>query len=319
MGLNMEVKYNDFRDASGQTTRVGDAAGIRANTGSVSLDRTVYPVPWGAVADFSTPTDDTAPNGRSIFPVHLTAIGTSIGTDSGKVLPQGNLILHIQVNDPDYDTSAIGEDKIAENVTSAKKGPVKVTISRGSASMILDYAGGDTIVNGVIDVGGNNGTYNYIRQTGPITETAPSSGIFEFDLPVEYTDGPASSKCSVQPTTTWDSLTNPGSDPTANEYQRFDLKHTGDSYCILQGDIVTVEYTDPADASGHVNTVTDSATFDLRNGALQSDKSVYIIGSDMILTLIEPDFDLDNQNAETYSLDLIEWDSDAATVTLGIR
>ena len=40
------------------------------------------------------------------------------------------------------------------------------------------------------------------------------------------------------------------------------------------------------------NSVTDSATFDLRNGVLQSDKSVYIIGSDMILTLIEPDFDL---------------------------
>ena len=65
------------------------------------------------------------------------------------------------------------------------------------------------------------------------------------------------------------------------------------------------------------NTVTDSATFDLRNGVLQSDKSVYIIGSDIILTLIEPDLDLDNDAAETYDLDLIEWDSDAATVTMG--
>jgi len=37
----------------------------------------------------------------------------------------------------------------------------------------------------------------------------------------------------------------------------------------------------------------------------------------MILTLIEPDFDLDNQSAETYDLDLVEWDSDAATVTMG--
>ena len=51
-------------------------------------------------------------------------------------------------------------------------------------------------------------------------------------------------------------------------------------------------------------------------GVLQSDKSVYIIGSDMILTLIEPDFDLDNDSAETYDLDLIEWDSDAATTTM---
>ena len=60
-------------------------------------------------------------------------------------------------------------------------------------------------------------------------------------------------------------------------------------------------------------TVTDSATFDLRNGVLQSDKSVYLIGSDMILTLIEPDFDLDNDAAQSLTLDLIEWDSDAKT------
>ena len=183
--------------------------------------------------------------------------------------------------------------------------------------MILGYAGGDTIKNGVIDANADNSDYSSIRQIGPITETAPSSGIFEFNFPVEYTDGPASTTCPTK-TTTWDSLTSPGT-TTTTETNRFDTAHSSSTgfYCILQGDIVTVEYTDPADASGHVNTVTDSATFDLRNGALQSDKSVYIIGSDMILTLIEPDFDLDNQNAETYNLDLIEWDSDAATVTLG--
>jgi len=272
MGLNMEVKYNDFRDASGQTTRVGDAAGIRANTGSVSLDRTVYPVPWGVPGDFNAPTDDTAPNGRSIFPVHLTAITSgspaTINTDTGKVLPQGNLIIHIQVNDPDYDTSASGEDKIAENVTSSSgsstaKGPVKVTISRGSSSMILGYAGGDTIKNGVIDASADNTDYSSIRQIGPITETAPSSGIFEFDFPVEYTDGPASTTCPATKTAGFDSLTTPGTQST--ETTRFDTAHSSSTgnYCILQGDIVTVEYTDPADASGHVNTVTDSATFDL--------------------------------------------------------
>ena len=89
------------------------------------------------------------------------------------------------------------------------------------------------------------------------------------------------------------------------------------SNCILQGDILQVEYEDPTDASGRPNTVTDSATFDLRNGVLQSDKSVYIIGSDMILTLIEPDLDLDSSQNETYDLDLIEWSSSAATVTMG--
>jgi len=323
MGMDMEVKYNDFRDASGQITRVGDAAGIRANTGSVSLDRTVYPLPWGSVDDFAQPTDNTAPNGRSIFPVHLTAINSgTAGIQAAKTLGDGILEVHIQVNDPDFDTSGDGEDKIAENSTDStganlKKGPVKVSITRGSSSMILAYAGGDTVVNGVIDVDSNNSVYSQIRQLGPITETAPSSGIFEFDLPIEYTDGPASSTCPTTKAGQFDSLTIPNS--RGADITRFDksVANAGNNYCVIQGDIITVEYTDPADASGQTNTVTDSATFDLRNGALQSDKSVYIIGSDMILTLIEPDFDLDNKNAETYDLDLIEWDSDAATVTLG--
>ena len=72
------------------------------------------------------------------------------------------------------------------------------------------------------------------------------------------------------------------------------------------------------DASGNTQTVTDSSTFDLRNGVLQSDKSVYIIGSDMILTLVEPDLNLDSQTSETVPLDVIEWDSHAFKGTMGL-
>ena len=53
MGTDIEVNYVDYRDASGEIIEVGDGAGIRGNTGSVSLDRTVYPVPFGTVNDFS--------------------------------------------------------------------------------------------------------------------------------------------------------------------------------------------------------------------------------------------------------------------------
>jgi len=315
-GLDMEVNYVDFRDASGQIVEVGDGAGIRANTGSVSLDRTVYPVPFGPFSAFTTPTDNTAPSGRAIFPIHLTGIGTN-GIDATETLGAGPLTIHVQVNDPDYDVSASGEDKIAENVTGTNKGPVKISVTRQQTSVILGYAGGSIVKNGVIDVGADNTStgVSSVRQLGPITETSPSSGIFEFDLDILYTDGPSSSTCPT--TTTFDSLVTPGS-TTTTETDRFDTSSGSSAeYCILQGDIITVEYTDPADASGDQNTVTDSATFDLRNGALQSDKSVYIIGSDMILTLIEPDLDLDNDLAETYDLDLIEWDSDAATTTMG--
>ena len=72
-GLDIEVNYVDFRDASGETTEVGDSAGIKANTGSVSLDRTVYPVPFGVVQTTLKRVHATTPaqsntNTRSLFP-----------------------------------------------------------------------------------------------------------------------------------------------------------------------------------------------------------------------------------------------------------
>jgi hypothetical protein len=320
-GLDIEVNYVDFRDASGETIEVGDSAGVRANTGSVSLDRTVYPVPFGIPSDFASQTV-TTPTGRALFPIHQSGMDTSgtsrssAGLQSGEFIVGGDLTVHVRVNDPDFDVSASGEDQINTNATATSgqntgRGPVKLSVIRGSSTVILGYAGGPTALAGIIDTDGTN--TQEARAFGPMTEIAPDAGIFEADIVIRYTDGPASTVC---PTTSV--FTNIAGGTSTAVTARFDTAAaSGSNYCILQGDILQVQYTDPADASGDINTVTDSATFDLRNGVLQSDKSVYIIGSDMILTLIEPDFDLDNDQAETYDLDLIEWDSDAATLTMG--
>ena len=489
-GLDIEVNYVDFRDASGESIEVGDSAGIRANTGSVSLDRTVYPVPFGVPDNFGNLSGETSPDNRSIFAIHATGINDDL-TDVGTFLPNGDLTIHVRINDPDFDISASGEDTIAQNRANLPVGPVEISILRGSDQVILGYAGGPNIIDGTINVGtelvGNgmldsvseltitdggslftdstgvfpntseitisqtgtptptsatasftnagtgeideseltittsdtgftsgvvvisegastasalftdlNGDGNVeegelkvtssddtftspgpvtvdidmgafhaeatflddvdsinsvseldsiltsganlrtnesvtltqvstgatatalfvdiptVTQFGPIDEIAPDAGIFEIDVTVQYTDGPADEICPT--TSDFDASTT----VVDSESTRFSAPSGSDeNYCILQGDILQVEYTDPADASGDENTVTDSATFDLRNGVLQSDKSVYIIGSDMILTLIEPDLDLDNDQAETWDLDLIEWDSDAATITMG--
>jgi hypothetical protein len=244
-GTDIEANYNDYRDASGETIEVGAGASINANTGSVTFDRTVYPVPYGS--------DST----NTRFAEHATS--------SGDVdLAQGDVVVHIRVDDADFNVSATGEDKITNaNVT--------INIQRGSDVRFVATVGNTSALT-----------------TGAITEVSPDSGIFEYDQTITYTQGPSTGCPSAF---------------TAG--------------CLLQGDIITVEYTDANDASGKEQTVTDSATFDLRNGVLQSDKSVYLIGSDMILTLIEPDFDLDNDGAESLTLNLIEWDSDAATTVLG--
>jgi len=322
-GLDMEVNYNDFRDASGEIIEVGDSAGIRANTGSVSLDRTVYPVPFGVPADFGDKLDGaTDPEGTSVFPIHEEGLSTEDGErgliEPGSFIDRGDLTIHVRVNDPDFDISATGEDQIKENVAGTILGPVKISILRGSDALILGYAGGNATVAGKIHVGDtiSEALQSNVTQFGPIFEIAPDAGIFEVDIVIRYTDGPAKTTC---PDTVDYDNTKDGIQEVTDRFMRSlpILIGPAEDFCILQGDIIQVEYTDPADASGNPNTVTDSATFDLRNGVLQSDKSVYIIGSDMILTLIEPDFDLDNDGAETYDLDLIEWDSDASTVTMG--
>jgi hypothetical protein len=347
-GLDIKTNYVDFRDASGEIIKVSDKAGVRASTGSVSLDRTVYPVPFGVPSDFAEETSTATPAGRSIFPIHATGLASqntgtqevhTIGDVTGEFIATGDLALHIRVNDPDFDISAQGEDVIAENTAKAAVGPVKISVIRGSNTIVLGYAGGPAAINGVIDVkdtfvqrifantpevfadvngnGERDSNDNLIRQFGPMVEIAPTAGIFEIDVNVRYTDGPADSKCPItEDFTPLNGANLSGDNLVTDRFSQQDATNPN-QYCILQGDILQVEYTDPADASGDVNTVTDSATFDLRNGVLQSDKSVYIIGSDMIMTLIEPDFDLDNDGAETYNLDLIEWDSDAATITMG--
>ena len=178
-GVDIEVNYVDFRDQSGETTEVGDSAGVKASTGSVSFDRTVYPVPFGIRGDFETTTSTTPSQnnnvGRSLFPIHQSGMSDDPlrGLDSGEFLPQGDLIVYVTVTDPDYDVSASGQDSIAE-----ENAPVTVTIIRGSDREM------------VAEIGGTN---------SPIDEIAPDAGIFESSVTIRYNDGPESSICPDTP------------------------------------------------------------------------------------------------------------------------
>ena len=128
LGKDLEVNYVDYRDASGEIIEVGDGAGIRANTGSVSLDRTVYPVPFGQISDHSDESTKTTPNSRSVFPIHTTGMTDALD-NAAETLGNGDLTIHIRVDDPDYDVSATGEDQIAENTTSSSnRGPLKLSL-----------------------------------------------------------------------------------------------------------------------------------------------------------------------------------------------
>ena len=204
-GESITVTYVDFRDENGGDSEWTDSATIGADTGSVSLDRTVYPVP-----------------------------------------PGDEVTIAVSVDDSDVDTSSSSTQTIGTD-------RVELTV----AGVIVDL--------------------------DPLKETEPDSGIFDASV-------------TIGPSVTGKDANDPDEDKTVR---------------IEQGDIITVKYTDESDASGNENSVSDSATFDLRNAVLQSDKSVYVIGQDALLTLIEADLNLDSGTIDNIDLDRINWDSEA--------
>ena len=206
-GKGLSVTYYDFRDRYGGMAEWRDSATVRADTGSVSLDRAVYPVPAG----------------------------------------DSRVVVHVSVRDADFDESSSSVESIR---LASDEPPVVVRIGTQTVAEL-----------GTVD--------------NPLSETSGDSGVFEASVEI------------------------------------------GGGDAIGQGSVITVSYTDPTGASGSENTVTDSAVFDLRSATLQSDKSSYVIGQDALLTLIEPDLNLDSADRESVPLDLIGWDSEAGKADLG--
>jgi len=222
------------------------------------------------------------------------------------------LEISIRIFDPDFNTSPTGTDQISEDLSDEPGvGPVKISIIRGH-SVVLGYAGGTSSNDGKLDskpIEIIPSEKSQIRQFGPIIETSPTSGIFEFGVVIKNIDGPESSKCAV-----------------SNESQiRFDDSTALSRHCILQGDIILVEFTDPSDVSGNPRTVTDSATFTLLNPStsygsgsekITASKTVRI-GHPLTLLLYDFNLNLDSDRAETYTLDLIQFESKNIRTTLG--
>ena len=208
-GESITVTYTDFRDETGGDSEWSDSATIGAVTGSVSLDRTVYPVPAAA--------------------------------DAVDGLEATQVTIHVSVDDADENTSSSSRNTITG-----------VTMKIADEDVTLPTE---------------------------LEETEPDSGIFEAYVEIGASIG---------------------------------------DHKIEQGDIITVKYVDASDASGNENTASDSATFDLRNAVLQSDKKIYVIGQDALLTLIEADLNLDSRAIDSVDLDRIAWDSAAYDEDEGI-
>ena len=231
---------------------------------SVSLDRDVYPVPFL----------------------------------NSEFIPDGTLTMYVTINDPNSVSTNSG-DKIARYLADSTQGPLKISVSRESDTVIIATAGGEAPGGSILTVGTEPAGDQY--ELGPISESNP--GEFELSLPVLYTDGPADGRC-------------PTADNSGTRFADADGNAQDGNFCILKDDTITVEYTYSDDA-GMQQTVSDSAKFNLRDAELRIDANIYVIGHDMPLYIDDPDLDLDSKKQDTYDLDLITWASEAGTLTMG--
>jgi len=240
-GQDMSLTYYDSLNEAGNTAEVYDEATVTSNSGAISFDRSVYPVPFG--------TKDL----RS---------GDNSGTTNTAA---GNVTMTIAVTDADF-----GGDLL--NVTNANvAGTILVKLIEGATTSTCFSAGSESA-----ETTDRWKTTTTIQELGPLSATEIGSEVFEVSFTVSEVQD-----CGANMRT------------------------------ITSGDVFQVQYEDSADDAGATTTVYDSSTFDLRTGSLSIDKDVYVLGSDMVITLTDPDLNLDAGSTESYSLNLIEWDSDA--------
>jgi hypothetical protein len=224
-----------------------------------------------------------------------------------------NLKISITISDQDFNKSPNGIDQIASDIADEPGvGPVKISINRGDKT-ILGYGGGQSANNGPLDsspIAFSPAHKSLIRQFGPVTETSPTSGTFKFDVLIKNIDGPESSKCSAL---------------GVSFQNRFDDSNEFSKHCILEGDVLLVEFTDPSDFSGNPRTIFTSATFSVINSNQPSNfnsekitaSKTIRIGHPLTLLLYDSNLNLDSDKAETYSLDLIQFESENIRITLG--
>ncbi|SVA77731.1 uncharacterized protein METZ01_LOCUS130585, partial [marine metagenome] len=249
IGTDMEIGYRDSRDAAGVATIWYATATIGSSTGTISMDRQVYPVP------FDTNELKTGDN---------VAFSDWDGTGTTQ---DGDVTVTIAVTDPDETGTTIAKSTA----------PVTIKLITSGTTVTVGTAGGTT--TGTAAAGNLCGDAVAGCEFGPLTEVEQGSNVYEISITIDE---------SVLTTV------------------------AAETHQILGGQtVIQVTYADPNGDNGLSTSVYDSATFDLRNGSLTTDKSVYVMGQTMVITITDPDLDLDSATAETYAMGLIEWDSSA--------
>jgi hypothetical protein len=255
-GQDLSLTYYDSKDHSGEAVEVSDGATVVSNSGTVSFDKSVYPVPFSGSSGCTSCATDASDLRKGD--------GSTTGQNEA-----GNVTMTVTVSDSDF-----ADDTLTTGGAS-EPGTIIVTLIQGANTQTCFTAGSATS-------GTAHTSSDTVQELGPLAETEMGSAVYEIEFAVDEVQ-----HCGAV------------------------SGDTGGMRTIVSGDVLQVKYVDTADDAGVSATVYDSSTFDLRTGSLSVDKDVYVLGSDVVVTLTDPDLNLDGSAIESYALSLIEWDSAA--------
>lgn len=256
IGKDLKFTYYDRKDASGTSVDTYSSVQVSTESGSISFDRQVYPVPflngWLTSGDGDTLDDPFAQAGSP------TAGET-----------HGNVTVYFTVTDGDQTGEKITGD--GDRVYIKLNGDVIATAGATSAALTEG-------------------------EVGPLTEVERGTSVYEGSFSLDQTE--TSYEAASVP-----SITGACTAGCA-------------AFNVTSGMVLQAAYNDASDESGIATTFFDSATVDLRTGTISADKEVYVIGQDFIVTITDPDLNLDSDSSESYSTSLVEWDSSASSSSL---
>ena len=151
-GQDMELTYYDSKDASGEAVEVYDIATVVSNSGTVSFDRSVYPVPF-ASNDLRTGAD-----------------GQTGQTEAG------NVTMTVIVNDSDF------TDDTLTTSTANTAGTILIKLIEGATTSTCFTAGSAAAST---DTGVGKPSTTTAQELGPLSETEIGSAVYEVEFTVD--------------------------------------------------------------------------------------------------------------------------------------
>ena len=252
IGNDLKFTYYDNKDASGTTVDTYSSVKIATESGTISFDRQVYPVPFtnGWLTDGAGDTLDD--------PFDTTPTPTAGET-------YGNVTVYFTVSDG---------DEVGQEITAA-------------ADRVYIKLNGN-----VIATAGATSADLTSGETGVLTEVERGTSVYEGSFSLDHQE------------TAYDTVAGACTTSSCAAFN------------VTSGMVLQAAYDDQTDDGGSNTVFYDSATVDLRTGSISTDKEVYVIGSDIVITITDPDLNLDSDSSEAYSTKLAEWDSSASSSRL---